>query len=270
MDPAAAALNASIDFDRRLLRDDVRGSQAHARMLAAVGLISAADAEQIVARPGRGGRGDRPAASCRCSAALEDIHMNVEARLTELIGEPGGGCTPARSRNDQVATDLRLYARRGLRRDRRRHRPARGWRCAGRRREHAEHAAARLHAPAARAGGDPGAPPAGLRRDAGARSRAVPGRRPAGRPSRRWARARWPAPACPSIARRRRRRWASPGRRRNSLDAVSDRDFAAEIAFAVRADGACTCRAWARSWCCGRPPSSGSCAWARATARAAR
>ena len=66
MDPAAAALNASIDFDRRLLRDDVRGSQAHARMLAAVGLISAADAEQIVHGPGRGGRGDRQRRPARC------------------------------------------------------------------------------------------------------------------------------------------------------------------------------------------------------------
>jgi argininosuccinate lyase len=110
MDPAAAALNASIDFDRRLLRDDVRGSQAHARMLAAAGLITEADAQAIA-----GGldqvaaeieRGARP-----LDAALEDIHMNVEARLIELVGEPGRRLHTARSRNDQVATDLRLYAR---------------------------------------------------------------------------------------------------------------------------------------------------------------
>ena len=111
MDPAAAALNASIDFDRRLLRDDVRGSQAHARMLAKAGLISAADAEaiatgldQVADEFERGARALDP--------ALEDVHMNVEARLTELVGEPARRLHTARSRNDQVATDLRLYARR--------------------------------------------------------------------------------------------------------------------------------------------------------------
>jgi argininosuccinate lyase len=109
MDPAAAALNASVAFDRRLLRDDVRGSQAHARMLAAVGLISASDAQTIVEGL------DRVAAELESGArsldpALEDIHMNVESRLTELVGEPGRRLHTARSRNDQVATDLRLYA----------------------------------------------------------------------------------------------------------------------------------------------------------------
>ena len=95
------------------------------------------------------------------------------------------------------------------------------------------HAAARLHAPAARAGGHAGAPPAGVRRDAGARSRPPAGRRTARRANRRWARARWPGPACRSIARR-----PPPalgfagGPTHNSLDAVSDRDFAVEIAFA--------------------------------------
>ena len=109
MDEAAAALNASVDFDRRLLRDDVRGSQAHARMLAAVGLISADDAKQIVAGleqvAGEFERGER-----QMDPALEDVHMNVESRLIELIGDPGRRLHTARSRNDQVATDLRLYA----------------------------------------------------------------------------------------------------------------------------------------------------------------
>src|SRR5205823_6953946 len=106
MDPAAAALNASVAFDRRLLRDDVRGSQAHARMLAAVGLISGTDAAVIVEGLDRvaaefesGGRAMDP--------ALEDVHMNVERRLTELAGEPGRRLHTARSRNDQVTTDLR-------------------------------------------------------------------------------------------------------------------------------------------------------------------
>src|SRR3954470_19275046 len=111
MDPAAAALNASIDFDRRLLRDDVRGSQAHARMLASVGLISAADADAIVKGldqvAGEFERGER-----KMDPALEDVHMNVESRLTEVVGEPARRLHTARSRNDQVATDLRLYARR--------------------------------------------------------------------------------------------------------------------------------------------------------------
>src|SRR5690349_17932536 len=97
LDPAAASLNASSHFDYRLLNDDVRGSQAHARMLAGRGLIAPADAEAIVAG---------------LDPALEDIHMNVEARLIELIGEAGRRLHTARSRNDQVATDMRLYARR--------------------------------------------------------------------------------------------------------------------------------------------------------------
>ena len=109
MDDAAAALNASVDFDRRLLRDDVRGSQAHARMLSAVGLISADDAKQIVAGleqvAGEFERGER-----QMDPALEDVHMNVESRLIELIGDPGRRLHTARSRNDQVATDMRLYA----------------------------------------------------------------------------------------------------------------------------------------------------------------
>jgi argininosuccinate lyase len=109
MDVAAAALNASVDFDKRLLRDDVRGSQAHARMLAAVGLISADDAKQIVAGldkvAGEFERGERT-----MDPALEDVHMNVENRLIELIGDAGRRLHTARSRNDQVATDMRLFA----------------------------------------------------------------------------------------------------------------------------------------------------------------
>src|SRR4029079_16297683 len=111
MDPAAAALNASIDFDRRLLRDDVRGSQAHARMLASVGLITQADADAIVKGldqvAGELERGER-----KMDPALEDVHMNVEARRIQDVGEAARRLHTARSRNDQVATDLRLYARR--------------------------------------------------------------------------------------------------------------------------------------------------------------
>jgi len=111
MDPAAAALNASVQFDRRLLRDDVRGSQAQARMLASVGLISADDANAIVTGLDRVAE-EIVSGARQLDPALEDIHMNVETRLIELIGEAGRRLHTARSRNDQVATDLRLYARR--------------------------------------------------------------------------------------------------------------------------------------------------------------
>jgi len=110
LDPAAAALNASIAFDRRLLPHDVAGSIAHAEMLAARGLISPEDAAAIAA-------GLRKVAARLASGelawdpALEDVHMNVEARLIEEIGDAGQRLHTARSRNDQVATDLRLYAR---------------------------------------------------------------------------------------------------------------------------------------------------------------
>ncbi len=104
------AINASIDIDKRLWREDIQGSKAHAAMLAEAGIISRADAAAItkgldqVASEIEGG-------SFNFSAALEDIHMNVEARLKEIVGEPAGRLHTARSRNDQVATDFRLWCR---------------------------------------------------------------------------------------------------------------------------------------------------------------
>ncbi len=106
----AAALNASIEFDRRLLPHDVAGSIAHAEMLAAQGLISAEDAAAIVAGL-RSVAGRLATGELAWEAALEDVHMNVEARLIDEIGEAGRRLHTARSRNDQVATDLRLYVR---------------------------------------------------------------------------------------------------------------------------------------------------------------
>lgn len=105
----AAELNASVGFDWRLLPYDVAGSKAHARMLAAQGILPQADADAICAGL------DRVLAEWErgelvLDPQLEDVHMNVERRLTELIGEAGGRLHTARSRNDQVATDLRLYA----------------------------------------------------------------------------------------------------------------------------------------------------------------
>ncbi|ABI61025.1 Argininosuccinate lyase [Granulibacter bethesdensis] len=103
-------INASIGFDQKLWRQDIRGSMAHAAMLAHVGIISGEDAQVI-----RSGL-ERIAAEIEegqftFSVALEDIHMNIEARLTERIGEAGKRLHTARSRNDQVATDFRLWIR---------------------------------------------------------------------------------------------------------------------------------------------------------------
>jgi argininosuccinate lyase len=110
LDPAAAAMNASVDFDRRLLPFDVAGSIAHAEMLAARGIISDADARAIVDGLRRV---EQRLASGELTwdPALEDVHMNVEARLADDIGEAGLRLHTGRSRNDQVATDLRLYVR---------------------------------------------------------------------------------------------------------------------------------------------------------------
>jgi argininosuccinate lyase len=110
LDPAAAALNASIGFDRRLLPHDVAGSIAHAEMLAAQGIISKDDASAIVSGLQRVAH-RLATGELAWEAALEDVHMNVEARLIEEIGDAGRRLHTARSRNDQVATDLRLYAR---------------------------------------------------------------------------------------------------------------------------------------------------------------
>ncbi len=109
-DAIMEAINASIGFDRRLYAQDIRGSRAHAAMLAATGILSDSDAEAIreglltVLSEIESGRFE-------FSTALEDIHMNVEARLKALIGEPAGRLHTARSRNDQVATDFRLWVR---------------------------------------------------------------------------------------------------------------------------------------------------------------
>ncbi|MCC6984721.1 MAG: argininosuccinate lyase [Bauldia sp.] len=114
-DPAAIMqeINASIDFDRQLYRQDIRASQAHARMLAAQKIIREDDAEAIV-----NGLdtilGEIEAGTFTFSRKLEDIHLNIESRLTELIGAAGGRLHTARSRNDQVAVDFRLWVRDAL------------------------------------------------------------------------------------------------------------------------------------------------------------
>jgi argininosuccinate lyase len=103
-------INASIEFDRKLWRQDIRGSLAHAAMLAKVGVISAEDAASI--RDGLAAIAHEiETGTFPFDAALEDIHMNIEARLTERIGDAGRRLHTARSRNDQVATDFRLWVR---------------------------------------------------------------------------------------------------------------------------------------------------------------
>ena len=109
-DAIMEAINASIGFDKRMAAQDIAGSRAHAAMLAAQGIISSKDADAI-------GEGlitvllEIEGGTFPFRTDLEDIHMNVEARLTEIIGDAAGRLHTARSRNDQVAVDFRLWVR---------------------------------------------------------------------------------------------------------------------------------------------------------------
>ena len=103
-------INASISFDKRLADQDIRGSMAQAEMLAAQGIIDAQSAEAII-HGLKEVKAEIDAGTFTFRTSLEDIHMNVEARLAEIIGTPAGRLHTARSRNDQVATDFRLYVR---------------------------------------------------------------------------------------------------------------------------------------------------------------
>jgi len=109
-DPIMADINASIDFDRHLYRQDIAASKAHAAMLAKTGIITAQDAKRI-AHGLDTILSEIEAGKFTFKRALEDIHMNVENRLAELIGPAAGRLHTARSRNDQVATDFRLWVR---------------------------------------------------------------------------------------------------------------------------------------------------------------
>jgi argininosuccinate lyase len=103
-------INASIGFDHKLWRQDIRGSRAHAAMLAKIGLLSAED-EHAIATGLDAIAGEIETGRFAFDVALEDIHMNIEARLTDRIGDAGKRLHTARSRNDQVATDFRLWVR---------------------------------------------------------------------------------------------------------------------------------------------------------------
>ncbi|MBV1698955.1 MAG: argininosuccinate lyase [Hyphomicrobiales bacterium] len=109
-DPLMQAINVSIDFDRHLYRQDIAASKAHAAMLAKTGIITAQDAKRI-AHGLDTILSEIETGKFKFKRALEDIHMNVESRLGELIGPAAGRLHTARSRNDQVATDFRLWVR---------------------------------------------------------------------------------------------------------------------------------------------------------------
>jgi argininosuccinate lyase len=103
-------INASIGFDKRLFAQDIRGSKAHADMLAQTGILSQADRD-VIEKGLDQVKAEIEAGEFTFSRALEDIHMNVESRLKEIVGDAAGRLHTARSRNDQVATDFRLYVR---------------------------------------------------------------------------------------------------------------------------------------------------------------
>ncbi len=109
-DEFVEAFTASVDFDRRLYRYDIAGSIAHARMLAKVGVLTAVECDAIV-KGLEEIRAEIDGGSFVWSVKLEDVHMNIEARLTAKIGEAGKKLHTGRSRNDQVATDVRLFLR---------------------------------------------------------------------------------------------------------------------------------------------------------------
>lgn len=109
-DAFVAEFTASVNFDRRMAAEDIAGSLAHAQMLVEAGILSAADGEAI--RTGLAQvQAEIDAGEFVWSVALEDVHMNIEKRLTDLIGDAGKRLHTGRSRNDQVATDIRLYTR---------------------------------------------------------------------------------------------------------------------------------------------------------------
>ena len=110
VDAFVARFTASIDFDRRLYRHDIQGSMAHARMLGQSGVLSESELSAIL-QGLENILADIEQGRIHWSVELEDIHMNIEARLTEQIGDAGKKLHTGRSRNDQVATDIRLWLR---------------------------------------------------------------------------------------------------------------------------------------------------------------
>ncbi len=110
VDDLVKRYTASVTFDQRLAEFDIQGSLAHARMLHAVGILSAADLEAIESGLAKIG-GEIRSGDFPWSLDLEDVHLNIERRLTDMVGDAGKRLHTGRSRNDQVATDVRLYLR---------------------------------------------------------------------------------------------------------------------------------------------------------------
>ncbi|MEM7208584.1 MAG: argininosuccinate lyase [Pseudomonadota bacterium] len=112
-DEFVEAFTASVEFDQRMASDDIEGSRAHAKMLCKVGVLSENDRDAIL-----GGldqiEAEIESGEFEWSVSREDVHMNIEARLTDLVGDAGKRLHTGRSRNDQVATDIRLYMRRAM------------------------------------------------------------------------------------------------------------------------------------------------------------
>jgi argininosuccinate lyase len=108
---AMLRLSASVEVDQVLAEDDIRGSMAHARALERAKVLTAAELQQLISGL-EAVRDEVHQGKMKWDPALEDVHMNIEARLTEIVGPLGGKLHTGRSRNDQVATDLRLWARR--------------------------------------------------------------------------------------------------------------------------------------------------------------
>ena len=230
-DARVADFTRSIEVDRELALDDLAGSVAHVRGLGRAGLLTDDEVDELV-----GGltalAGTSRRARIEWDPALEDVHMNLEAALAERIGPVAGKLHTGRSRNDQVATDLRLWLRRAI--------------------DRLDAAHPRLGAGARRAGragrrGDPArdrptssrpsrcSSPITCSRTSRCSSATAAGwpTRGGARTSARSARARWPAPATRSTARRRRAELGFDGVTANSLDAVSDRDFVVEALAAA-------------------------------------
>ena len=107
-DAFVEAFTASVEFDQRMYRQDIQGSRAHAQMLTRVGVLSQADCDVILKGLDQVEK-EIENAEFEWSVSREDLHMNIEARLTEIVGDAGKRLHTGRSRNDQVATDIRLY-----------------------------------------------------------------------------------------------------------------------------------------------------------------
>ena len=255
-DPVFRALNASLGFDRRLWPHDIAQSRAHARMLAAREIITDDDRDALLAAStrveARARRGRFPFRDDD-----EDIHMAVERRLTEIVGPVGGRLHTARSRNDQVATDVAMFTRERARGARAALQACR--RALVRRRRGAPRLAdARLHAPAARPAGVPLAPPAGLLLDVrcatASASRFVERRRGACRS----ARARWPGVNFDTDRRHGRRASSASRASRRTRSTRSPTATSCSTSWPPRRPARRTSRGWAPRSCCGRARSSAS------------